>query len=212
MTSQAFLRPPFENLARQHQAASFGMWVFLASEVLLFSGLFAGYAIYRAQYPQGFAAGSGATDIVYGTVNTAILMTSSFTIALAGRAAKAGFSALGRGLLMATFALGAAFLVLKGLEYREDIAKHLVPGAGFALDVRGAQLFFAYYWIMTGVHAVHVTCGLAAVLRLILASRGDGPWLAGSASEEATALYWHLVDVIWIILYPLLYLGGRAHG
>jgi cytochrome c oxidase subunit 3 len=210
--NSAFLRPPFENIERQHMAVSFGMWIFLVSEILLFAGLFAGYALYRELHPQGFLAAGRETDIVFGTVNTAILMTSSLTIAVAGRAARADFGRLAWRLLVATFLLGLSFLVLKGFEYREDIAKHLVPGAGFALSQPGAQIFFSYYWIMTGVHAVHVTCGLIAVLRLIIASRRNFAWLTGSASEDATALYWHLVDVIWIVLYPLLYLVGRAHG
>ncbi|HWE07639.1 MAG TPA: cytochrome c oxidase subunit 3 [Rhizomicrobium sp.] len=210
--SDAFLRPPFANLTRQHQAVSFGMWIFLVSEILLFSGLFAGYATYRGLYPQGFLAAGRETSIIYGTANTAILMTSSFTIAVAGRAARADFGRMSRRLLIATFLLGLLFLVLKGFEYREDIEKHLVPGSHFALPQIGAQLFFSFYWIMTGVHALHVSGGLAAVLRLIVASRRDPRWLSGSASEDATALYWHLVDVIWIVLYPLLYLAGRAHG
>ncbi len=210
--SDAFLHPPFDNLERQHMAVSFAMWVFLVSEILLFSGLFAGYSIYRHLYTQGFLAAGRQTDIIYGTVNTAVLMTSSLTIAIAGRAARAGFGPMAWRLLIATMALGLLFLVLKGFEYREDIAKHLVPGDGFALAQGGAQLFFSFYWVMTGIHAVHVIGGLVAVCRLVIASRRNTAWLSGSASEDATALYWHLVDVIWIVLYPLLYLTGRAHG
>lgn len=212
MTENAFLHPPWEDIRRQHDAVSFGMWVFLASEVLLFAGLFAGYAVYRCLYPEGFLAAGRETDIIYGTVNTAILMTSSLTLAVAGRAARAGRFELARWLLCVTLALGALFLVLKGLEYREDIEKHLLPGPGFALAQTGAGLFFSFYWVMTGLHATHVTGGLAALCRLLIASRDNPAWLHGSASEEATALYWHLVDMIWIVLYPLLYLGGRAHG
>jgi cytochrome c oxidase subunit 3 len=210
--SDVFLRPPFQTLARQHQAVSFGMWVFLVSEILLFSALFAGYGIYRELYPAGFLEAGRETDIIYGTVNTAILLTSSFSLAVAGRAARAELYSVAWYLLIATFLLGVLFLVLKGFEYREDIEKHLLPGPDFALLERGSLLFFSFYWIMTGVHALHVTGGLAALARLILVSRHNLPWLSGSGSEEATALYWHLVDVIWIILYPLLYLVGRAHG
>ncbi|HEY2034195.1 MAG TPA: cytochrome c oxidase subunit 3 [Rhizomicrobium sp.] len=210
--SDAFLRKPFENLERQHMAVSFGMWVFLVSEILLFGGLFAGYSVYRGLYTQGFLAAGRETDIVYGTINTAILMTSSLTVAVAGRAARAQFGRMAWRLLIVTFLLGLSFLALKGFEYREDIEKHLVPGAGFALAQPGAQIFFSYYWVMTSVHAIHVTCGLIGLLRLIIASRRNFAWLAGSASEDATALYWHLVDLIWIVLYPLLYLVGRSHG
>ena len=207
-----FLRPPWTDLERQHRAVTFGMWAFLASEVLLFAGLFAGYSVYRGLYPRGFLAAGNETSIWFGTINTFILMTSSLTIAVAGRAARAALLGPARLLLMATFALGVLFLILKGFEYREDLQKHLLPGPGFPIAVAGAQLFFAFYWVMTGLHAVHVSGGLAAVMRLILVSGRNGEWLRGSASEEATALYWHLVDVIWIILYPLLYLTGRAHG
>lgn len=212
MTVSPFLRPPWENLARQHQAVALGMWIFLVSEILLFGGLFTGYAVYRHLYPAGFAAASAHTNIVDGTVNTAILMTSSLIIALAGVFARARLHRLAWYFLLVTVALGVTFLVVKGFEYREDIEKNLVPGPDFALQVQGAALFFSFYWIMTGVHAVHVTGGLAAITRLLVASREEPLWLSGSGSEEATALYWHLVDVIWIVLYPLLYLGGRTHG
>jgi cytochrome c oxidase subunit 3 len=174
--------------------------------------LFAVYAVYRHLYPAGFAAASVRTDIVYGTVNTAILMTSSLAVALAGGCARARMHILARRCLLITVALGVAFLIVKGLEYHDDIAKHLVPGPDFAIPDPGAALFFALYWVMTGVHAVHVSGGLAAITRLLVVSRDDARFLSGSASEEATALYWHLVDVIWVVLYPLLYLGGRAHG
>jgi len=212
VSDQVYLREPWQNLARQHEAVSFGMWVFLASEVLLFSGLFAGYSVYRGLYPQGFLAAGRETDIVYGTVNTAIMMTSSLAIAVAGRVARGGFLRIAHRLLIVTFALGALFLVLKGFEYREDIEHHLIPGPDFPIAIKGAQLFFAFYWVMTGVHAMHVTGGLIAAMRLIVASRNNLAWLPGSGSEEGTALYWHLVDVIWVVLYPLLYLAGRAHG
>lgn len=211
--SDIFLKPPFETLRRQHQAVSFGMWIFLVSEVLLFAGLFAGYSVYRNLHTDGFLAAGRQTDIVYGTINTAILMTSSLTIAVAGRAAHANFGRMAWCLLLATMALGVMFLILKGFEYREDVAKHLVPGPDFALAQSGAEIFFSYYWVMTGIHATHVTGGLIAVGRLAVISRRNAAWLSGSASEEATALYWHLVDVIWIVLYPLLYLTGRTgHG
>lgn len=209
MNREAFLHFPFEQLDRQHQAVSFGMWIFLASEVLLFGALFAGYAVYRLIYAQAFVDAARQTNVLYGTLNTAILMTSSFTIALAGRTAQARFYRVARHLLVITFCLGAIFLAIKGIEYRDDLVKGLVPRPNLAA---GAQQFFSLYWIMTGIHAIHVTAGLIAVLRLIVLSGREGRWLGGSASDTATALYWHLVDVIWIILYPLLYLTGRTHG
>lgn len=212
MSESAFIRPPWSNLARQHQAVTLGIWVFLASEVLLFSVLLAGYSVYRGLYPSGFLIAGRQTDIIYGTVNTFLLMTSSLTIALSGRFAQARALGLARLLLLVTFLLGLLFLVLKGFEYAEDIHKHLVPGPLFVLSQPGTQLFFSFYWVMTGLHACHVTGGLGAITRLLIVSRSDPQWLPGTGSQEATALYWHLVDVIWIILYPLLYLAGRTHG
>jgi cytochrome c oxidase subunit 3 len=212
VSERAFLQEPFEDISRQHEAVSFGMWVFLVSEVLLFAGLFAGYGIYRLLYGDAFVAAARQTDILYGTVNTALLMTSSLAIAISGRAARAEFYRLSYVLLITTFCLGAIFLVIKGFEYAEDIEKHLLPGAGPESSAAGAQQFFTFYWVMTGVHALHVTAGLIALSRLMVNGARNLRWLAGSASEEATALYWHLVDVIWIVLYPLLYLVGRSHG
>jgi cytochrome c oxidase subunit 3 len=212
MSESAFLRTPWKNIERQHQAVTLGIWTFLVSEVLLFAGLFAAYSVYRILYPEGFLAAGRETDIIFGTVNTFVLMTSSLTMAVSGRAVQAHLFRAGQMFLAATLLLGVLFLVLKGFEYREDVSKHLVPGPQFPLSEPGAQLFFSFYWLMTGLHACHVTGGLIAVSRLLVASRRNIKWLAGSGSHEATALYWHLVDVIWIVLYPLLYLTGRAHG
>src|SRR5215469_5893415 len=166
-------------------AVSFGMWVFLVSEILLFSGLFAGYTVYRSLHTEGFLAAARETNIVYGTVNTAILMTSSLSLAVAGNAARAKSYLLAQRLLLVTMLLGTLFLILKGLEYREDIEKRLVPGSAFALPQQGAALFFAFYWMMTGIHAIHVSGGLAALGRLVIASRRAPTWLSGSGSEEA---------------------------
>lgn len=212
MSAKAFLREPFEDIRWQHQAVSFGMWVFLVSELLLFAALFAGYSVYRMLYPDAFLTAARETSIIFGTVNTAVLMTSSLTIAVAGRVARAELYTLSYRLLIVTFCLGLTFLVVKGFEYREDLVKHLVPGGTPATSAPGAQQFITFYWIMTGIHALHVTAGLTGIARLLVAARKDKAWLEGSMSEEATALYWHLVDMVWIVLYPLLYLSGRAHG
>jgi cytochrome c oxidase subunit 3 len=208
----SYLRHPWESMERQRQASQFGMWVVLGSEVLLFAGLFAAYATYRGIDSTGFIAASRQTSLVYGTLNTAILMTSSLTFALAGRVAAAGSGPLARRLLMATFALGTAFLVVKGFEYADDISRHLLPSSPSAPQATGALQFLSLYWIMTGVHAIHVTGGLVAVAALLLISRREAAWLRGSPAAETVALYWHLVDVIWVVLYPLLYLSGRSHG
>lgn len=203
------LREPWPDLARQREAVSFGVWAFLASEALFFGGLFLGYAIYRNLYPEAFLTAARETDIVYGTLNTAILLTSSLTMAVAERGAQQGFRRVVLWCLAATALLGAAFLVTKGFEYRDDISKGLIPGLNFPLHPAQTQLFWAFYWVMTGVHAIHLTIGIGVVTAvMILLWRQDRS--PESPIFEGVALYWHLVDVIWVILLPLLYLVGRT--
>jgi cytochrome c oxidase subunit 3 len=202
------LHEPWESLARQREAVSFGVWAFLASEVLFFGGLFLGYAVYRHAYPEAFATAAKETDIVYGTLNTIILMTSSLTMAIGVRAAERDIRRGTVVCLMATLALGACFLLVKGFEYSDDIAKGLVPGPHFSLQPVQTQIFWTFYWVMTGVHGIHLTIGIGAVstITYLLVRRRVSP---ESPMFEAVALYWHLVDVIWIVLLPLLYLVGR---
>jgi len=208
--ASALLREPWQDLARQKENATFGIWVFLASELLFFGGLLLVYTVYRIEYPQGFAAAARETDIWYGTINTAVLLTSSFTMAVGAQAAESDFRRLIIWCLAATAALGCAFLVLKGFEYAEDIEKGLIPGPSFPIRRAGSEIFFALYWILTGIHAVHLTIGIGIVTRLsVLGTFGRRP-LNGNPAVEVTALYWHLVDVIWVVLYPLIYLPGRA--
>jgi cytochrome c oxidase subunit 3 len=207
--SAAALREPWTRLSRQREAATFGMWVFLTSELLFFSGMILIYAACRYLQPAGFLAAARETNVWFGTINTMVLLTSSFAMAVAAQAGDAKLRRLAIACLAATVALGLAFLTIKGFEYREDIHEHLLPGAGFAIATPGAQLFFSVYWVMTGVHAIHLSIGIALVGRLILeTARRELP--LSSPEIQATALSWHLVDVIWIILYPLLYLGGRS--
>ncbi|MDA9408115.1 cytochrome c oxidase subunit 3 [Bradyrhizobium sp. CCBAU 45384] len=208
----AQLREPWEGLERQRQAGKFGIWIFLASETLFFGALLLTYAVCRIEHPDAFAAAGGETNIWFGTINTAILLTSSLTMAVASQAAAQNGRAtqLILACLGATAALGAAFMIVKGFEYKEDIEKHLVPGAAFALPQPAAQLFYGLYWLVTGVHAIHLTIGIVLVVRLILLGALRRIRLRGSPELEVTALYWHLVDVVWIFLYPLIYLPGRA--
>ena len=210
--TSGLLREPWEYFERQREAGKFGIWVFLASEVLFFGALMLTYAVCRVDHPDAFAAAGRETNIWYGTINTAVLLTSSLTMAVASQAAAAGrhFQRLVISCLTATAALGIAFLIVKGFEYKEDIDKHLVPGAQFALKETGAQLFYGLYWLVTGVHAIHLTIGIVLVIRLALLGYFDRLRLMGSPEIEVTGLYWHLVDVIWIFLYPLIYLPGRA--
>jgi cytochrome c oxidase subunit 3 len=204
------LRPPWKELSRQREGATFAIWVFLASELLFFGGLLLLYAAYRVANPEVFITAGRETDLWYGTVNTAVLLTSSFTMAVAAGAAEADMRRLAIWGLGATMIFGLTFLVFKGFEYAEDIEKHLVPGPGFALKQPAAQIFFALYWIMTGIHAIHLTIGLGLVGRLAIFGALRRVHLRENPQVEVTALYWHLVDAIWIILYPLIYLMGRS--
>ncbi|OSI24830.1 cytochrome c oxidase subunit 3 [Bradyrhizobium canariense] len=208
----ALLREPWEHFERQQRAGKFGIWVFLASETLFFGALMLTYAVCRVEHPEAFAAAGRATNIWFGTINTAILLTSSLTMAVASQAAAQ--SERSRTLVLTclglTAALGLSFIVVKGFEYKEDIDKHLIPGAGFALSQAAAQLFYGLYWLVTGVHAIHLTIGIVLVVRLIVLGATRRIRLRENPEIEVTALYWHLVDIVWIFLYPLIYLPGRA--
>jgi cytochrome c oxidase subunit III len=211
----------FESPDQQHEADTLGIWLFLVTEVMFFGGLFTGYALDRWLYYSAFAAASRVLDIRLGAINTAVLLTSSFTMALSVRAAqtaKRGALAL---LLILTMLLGAVFLGIKGFEYYQKFVEHVVPGIDFAPQgevlarlapggLGHAQLFFCFYFFMTGLHALHMIVGLGLLFVLLLrALRGD--FTPGYyAPVEVTGLYWHFVDIIWIFLFPLLYLiGGR---
>jgi cytochrome c oxidase subunit III len=207
--TDAALREPWPNLQTQREGVTLGMWVFLASEVLFFGGLFVSYAVYRSFNGEAFRLASAHTQVLYGTINTALLLTSSFTITIALRAATAESRPLTLVCLAITAALGLAFLACKGLEYREDLKEHLFPGPGFPLSPPATGIFWGLYWIMTSVHAVHLSVGIGVVLVvLVLFQRRVIP-VQGS-TMEGISLYWHFVDSVWIVLYPLLYLGGRS--
>ena len=210
MSEQAeALREPWDSLRRQREAATFGMWVFLASEALLFSGLIMAFSANRLLHPEAFAAAGQETNVVYGTVNTIVLLSSSLSMAVGAEAARAGLRRLTLIGLSLTIAFALAFLVIKGFEWREDLHEHLWPGQGFKLDDPAAQIFFAFYWVMTGLHGLHVTGGIA-VIGWMTWQAWTGRRALKSPALEAAALYWHLVDIIWVFLYPLLYLGSRA--
>ncbi|SJZ93096.1 cytochrome c oxidase subunit 3 [Consotaella salsifontis] len=210
MSNDAALKEPFESLDRQRLSAALGMWIFLASEVLFFGGMFLGMTIYRQIHPDAIMEAARETNVLFGSINTALLLISSVTMVLADKAAEKGLKSAVLAFLAATAALGLCFLVLKGFEYREDIHEHLVPGPDFKLHTPAAQLFFGFYWIMTGVHAVHLTIAIVAVSTYFVRIWRGGFPFEGSAALPVLGLYWHLVDIIWIFLYPLLYLGGRT--
>ena len=206
MTSAALMQPEDEP-----EIGKLGMWVFLASEVLFFGGLFLAYLYGRTHWPQGWAAASRHTDVVLGTVNTALLLTSSAAVALAVACEEDARQRRWTVRLLAlTATLGAAFLVVKGFEWHAEWDEHLFPGPAFALAVQGAQAFFVLYFVMTGLHGVHMIFGIAALAVLARGRSRRRAW-AGARQIEVAALYWHFVDIVWIFLYPLLYLVQR-HG
>ncbi|MGH1573551.1 cytochrome c oxidase subunit 3 [Methylobacterium sp. P31] len=219
ISAEPLLREPWDGLGLPEDAAlsgqrfgaTFGIWIFIASEVLFFGALFLFYAAVRAEHAEAFAAAGRETNIVYGTLNTAILLTSGLTAAAASRASEhAALRRMTLWCLVATAVLGLAFLVTKGLEYHEDITEHLVPGAGFKLPEAPAQLFFGFYWLSTGVHGIHLAIGIGLVARLIWIGWREPERLPGNPQVEVTMLYWGFVDMVWLFLYPALYLPGRA--
>lgn len=203
------LREPWPSVRRQREGVAFGMWIFLATEVLFFGALILIYAVDRHLYPDAFVEAARQTNIVYGTVNTALLLTSSFVMTVALEGSNLGSRRLVIAGMAATAALGTAFLVVKGFEYREDIVEHLVPGAQLAVPTATGQLFFALYWVMTGIHAIHLAIGIALVL-VMIGAIAHGTLTPESPAIEASALYWHFVDTVWVVLYALIYLPGRS--
>jgi cytochrome c oxidase subunit 3 len=211
--AQAVLQHHFDNLEQQREAGTLGMWVFLITEVMFFGGLFTAYTLYRTFHAGAFAAASHELDITLGAVNTAVLIASSFTMALAVYGAQVGKRSQQILFLSLTIALGVTFLVIKFFEYKAKFDHHLVPGASFGYkgpDAGEWQMFFSIYFAMTGMHALHMVIGVGVLLVLfVMAWRGRfSPEY--HAPVELTGLYWHFVDIIWIFLFPLLYLIG-AH-
>jgi cytochrome c oxidase subunit 3 len=198
----------FADLAGQAHAARVGMWVFLGSELLLFGPLFAGYATYRALYFGAFSACSHHLDRALGTVDTFILISSSFAMAMALHFCRSLRPRAAIGGLLVTMAFGLAFLVVHAHEYLGDIAAGALPGRLYHGEVvlPGAGLFYTLYYFMTGLHSIHVMIGLGLMGWLLWRThRGDfSP--AWDTPFELGALYWHLIDLIWLFLYPLLYL------
>lgn len=203
----------FDSAEQQRSAAELGMWLFLITEVLFFGGLFLAYSIYRFMFPEAFVAGSLKLDLWLGAFNTLVLLTSSLTMALAVNAAEEGKQARLLLFLLATMALGATFLGIKAFEYAHKWHEHLIPGATFVLegvDRSHAQMFFILYFTMTGLHALHMVIGIAVLAALWLMAAVGRFSAAYNNPIYVAGLYWHFVDIVWIFLYPLLYLvGGR---
>lgn len=209
------LASQFDNVAQQREAATFGMWIFLATELMFFGPLFFGYLYGRTHFGEAFGAASRHTDITLGTINTAVLLTSSATMATAAMVRRLGNTRLAMRLLLLTAALGAVFLLLKGIEYRHEWQEHLVPGAHFSFETPhagGAEIFFFLYFALTGLHAVHLIAGITLTTFFAVCLHRGRLAFADDEKIEIVALYWHFVDVVWIFLYPMLYLIERAGG
>jgi len=206
------LRHHFRDLSAQTEAASLGMWAFLATEVLFFGGMFAAYIVYRSLFRRAFEGASNLLDIRLGTFNTAVLILSSLTMAMAVWAASQGRKKLIILFLVLTIALGSVFLGVKVVEYKQKFEHHEVPGPHFVVPEglpRQAEIFFSLYFCMTGLHAMHMIVGVGLLTWLILRARRGDFSVEYNSPVELTGLYWHFVDIIWIFLFPLLYLLGR---
>jgi cytochrome c oxidase subunit 3 len=210
----------FEEMDQQRAAGNLGMWVFLVTEIMFFGGLFATYTIYRSLHPQAFEIGSHLLEVQFGATNTAVLICSSLTMALAIHSAQTGKSkSTIIGYLIATMILGAAFIGIKlYFEWYHDYVEHLVPGINFVIRPEwghsGSQvpMFFCFYFFMTGLHALHMVIGIAILTVLtIMTARGRFS-SEYYAPLEISGLYWHFVDIVWIFLFPLLYLIGGRYG
>jgi cytochrome c oxidase subunit III len=216
---EPILSVQFDSVEQQSEASVLGMWVFLATEVMFFGGLLTAFAVYRTTSPDAFALAGRHLNVWLGCLNTVVLLSSSLTMALAVRAAQLRQHRPLLIWLVSTAVLGAAFLGIKAVEYTSDYHENLIPGWNFQvpeadrtkvaeehIDAHRMEMFFVLYFFMTGLHAVHLIIGIALVG--VMAYLSWIRWFSGGGSVqiEVTGLYWHFVDVIWVFLYPLLYL------
>jgi len=214
----ASLQAPYRDLDQQRETATLGMFVFLLTELMMFGGLFCAYLVYRTLYFPSFLEASKHMDLIIGAVNTGVLLCSSFTMALAVRAAQQGRRMTIVLCLLITLLFGCTFLALKGVEYYHHWYVHEVPGINFEfsssvplVDAGKVQLFFALYFIMTGLHALHMLIGLGLVTWITIAAHRGRYSPAYHNPVENVGLYWHFVDIVWIYLFPLLYLISQMH-
>jgi Heme/copper-type cytochrome/quinol oxidase, subunit 3 len=203
-------------MEQQAEASTLGMWVFLVTEVMFFGGLFTAYLVYRWSSPEGFAEASNHLNVYWGAANTIVLIVSSLTMALAVRAAQTSAPPKTQvGWLIATMVLGSAFLGVKVIEYSDKFKHHTVPGPNFVWEGKypqAAEQFYSLYFCMTGLHALHMIIGLGIMTVISIMA-----WRRQFNSEyytpvEVSGLYWHFVDIVWIFLFPLLYLIGFHYG
>jgi len=205
--------PQFATLSQQAEAAQLGMWVFLATEVLFFGGLIFTYFVYRAAYPVDFAIAARDTELWCGSANVALLVTSSLSMVLSVEAAAEGRRPALLLCLGVTALLGAAFLSIKGYEYVGDYRHQVMPAVNFLLKPGHrppVELFWIFYFIATGLHAIHLTIGIALVLLMLGRARHGTVGPLYYAPIEVVGLYWSFVDVVWLFLFPALYLPGRG--
>ncbi len=209
------LQHHFYSMEQQLEASTLGMWLFLVTEVMFFGGMFLIYLIYRVLYPEAWVLGSNHLDVAMGALNTGVLICSSLTMALAVRAAQTSDRSGQIRYLILTMFFGSIFLIVKYFEYAEKFEHHLVPGAHFDMSLPLAnqqQLFFSIYFMMTGIHAIHMVVGIGLML-VILAMAWRGRFSAEYYTPvEMSGLYWHFVDIVWIFLFPLLYLLGAHYA
>lgn len=199
----------FRTAETQRTAERLGMWLFLSTEILLFAGMFCAYTLYRFLYPDTFKLASGHLDVVLGTVNTVVLITSSLTVALAHHYAHGDRSRLAGVLLFASVLAGVAFLGIKAMEYTHKFHEGLLPGRFFraeGLEAPGLSMFFTVYFLITGLHALHVIIGMSVLTWIGVRAFRNEFHRNHFIPVELAGLYWHLVDLVWIFLYPLLYL------
>ena len=214
------LQHHFDDLEQQAEASFLGMWVFLITEIMFFGGLFAAYLVYRFLYHEAFAAGSSSLSLELGAFNTIVLIASSLTMALAVHASQLGRQKTLLLFLILTLLLGCTFLGVKFIEYHDKYVEHHIPGHRFhfvdearhhVIDQGQAQLFFSLYFAMTGMHALHMVIGAGLLTTLIIMTLRGMFSPAWHTPVENIGLYWHFVDIVWIFLFPLLYLINRIH-
>ncbi len=211
-----FLQHHFEDLGQQHEASTLGMWMFLSTEILFFGGVLCAYWIYRVMYPEAWAVGAAQQIWWLGAINTIVLIISSLTMALAVRNAQLGRRMATVYMLIATLFFGSIFLGVKGYEYAKHYEEGLFPGVAFHWNEVPAlapkvELFMTFYWTLTGLHALHMVIGAGLLLWFIKRAWSGhfGPEYYGPV--EIMGLYWHFVDIVWIFLFPFLYLIHGAH-
>jgi cytochrome c oxidase subunit III len=209
------LREQFDTAAQQRDASTLGMWIFLITEVMFFGGMFLAYSIYRGKYPEVVAVASSSLNVYIGAANTVVLLCSSFTMVMAVRASQLGKRSGIIFWLILTLILGMTFLGVKAFEWNEKFEMHHVPGmVGFHLDGVGtmqgpASIFFSLYFAMTGLHAMHMVVGVGILTMLIFQAKAGKFSAAYWTPVDISGLYWHFVDIVWIFLFPLLYLIDR---